>query len=159
MPLLSRNITEWKQTDHLIDKWTEERQEMIVLYYKLSKTQPFKEEILETQEIVADPTELNRFCQILVDYVSVGHFEIFEKISEATTQKNSHWQRAKTLVKSLVNTTKAPMDFSDKYANTSHLTRCENTFKHDLSKLGEELAKRMDLEDNLIKIYLSATKE
>ena len=143
------NASQWGNTDKIIENWLKERQELFILFYRLLKVHPFDEEYLESDvEILQD------FCQILIGYVSAGHFEIFEKIAEANEYTNNGGLNRDLLV-NILKTTITAMDFSNKYENSLDYTE----LKQDLSKLGEALAKRMDLEDALIQSYLEATTE
>lgn len=147
MSWYNSNAAQWGKTDQTIENWLKERQELLILFYRLLKVHPFDEEHLESDvEILQD------FCQILIDYVSAGHFEIFEKIAEANEYTNNGGLNRDLLV-NILRTTVTSMDFSSKYESSLDYTE----LKQDLSKLGEALAKRMDLEDALIQSYLDAT--
>lgn len=149
MPLRKYQTHDLGETDHIVEEWLKERQELLVLYYHLAKTTPFEED-----DFANDKELLTNFCQILTDYVSAGHFEVFEKIAAAS---ELHDADAKSLDRALLvkilRTTNTVMAFCNKHANGTNL----DSINHDLSVLGEQLAARMDLEDDLIKIYLHAT--
>jgi regulator of sigma D len=140
---------QWGKIDKVIDSWLGERQELLILLYRLLKVHPFDDEHLES-----DVEILQNFCQILIDYVSAGHFEIFEKIAEASEYTNNMGLNRDLLV-NILRTTVIAMDFSNKYENIKDYLG----LKTDLSKLGEALARRMDLEDELIQTYLEATSD
>lgn len=141
------NINQWDKTDKVIKNWLNERQELLILFYRVLKVHPFTEEHLES-----DIEILQKFCQVLIDYVSAGHFEIFEKIAEAHEYTKSDGLDRNLLV-NILRTTVIAMDFSHKYENSTNYSQ----LKQDLSNLGEALAKRMDLEDNLLQAYCKAT--
>jgi len=64
----------WGGVSEIIDRWLEERQEMLVQYCALSGLD---------QAVVTDERrgeKLRGLCQILVDYVSAGHFEIYDQL-------------------------------------------------------------------------------
>lgn len=141
MPLRKHQDQQWETIDHIVEEWLEKRQELLVLYYHLSKTTPFAEEQYDN-----DIESLTNLCQILTDYVSAGHFEVFEKISASIDRE---------LGTKILDTTNLIMGFCNHHADGKNLS----TLKQDLSLLGEQLALRMDLEDSLIKIYLAATEK
>lgn len=63
----------WGGVHQLIDRWLKERQELLVHYCDLSDTAR------------GTPSEdlakkLERLCEILVDYTSAGHFEVYEQL-------------------------------------------------------------------------------
>ena len=149
MSWYKRETALWRQVDKSIDLWLNNRQQLLVLLYRLLKVHPFVDEHLET-----DHDSLQTFCQNLIDYVSAGHFEIFEKIAEASEYSDNSGLDRDLLV-SILRTTVTAMDFSSKYEKVVDT----QDLKQDLSKLGEALARRMDLEDELIQTYVRATSE
>lgn len=92
---------------------------------------------------------------MLMDYVSRGHFEIYEKIQEVIEQNTpASKQMQENWLNRLLTSTGACLDFNDKYELTSHFGQLEN----DLSELALQLAQRLDIEDKMIAIY-SQTKQ
>ncbi|MGE3318324.1 MAG: Rsd/AlgQ family anti-sigma factor [Candidatus Berkiella sp.] len=133
-----------------IAKWLLERQECIVTLHHLCSYRPFNP--AKTACILPI---LNEFCEKLMDYVSRGHFEIYEKIQEVIEQNSQISQTMQeNWLSSLLASTGACLDFNDKYELTSHFGQLEN----DLSELALQLAQRLDIEDKMIAIY-SQTKQ
>ncbi len=137
-----------KTSERLIHKWLTARQELIVSLNHLCSLRPFE----KTQKPdVFDA--LQEFCQLLVDYVSMGHFEIYEHIThvvELCQHPMTHVPRC--LLQSLMDTTVVSLDFNDKYQAlglVDHLDR-------DLSALALKMAQRLEWEDELIEIYRMA---
>lgn len=147
MHLLSAPLLDpkWEKTDHLIDQWLQERQKLLVLFNQLCALAPFK-----PQEATAAP--LTHFCQILIDYVSAGQFEVFEKIFEANEQTGSPSLDKESLL-ALFRTTMSALKFSDHYQKTAEYSDLSRA----LSNLGEQIAERMEIEDRLISLYMQAT--
>jgi len=137
---------ESESTDKIIEQWLDERQKLIVLFTKLGSLRPFK------------PKEAMRpllieFCERLVDYVSAGQFEVFEKIFEASgLERNPSPSFNKESLIALLRITMNALDFSDKYTNITDY----NTLEKDLSFLGERFAQRLEIEDQLIALYIQA---
>lgn len=70
---------EWGGSSEVIDHWLEKRQALLVEYVKLASLQPAISSnvtTLPTQE------ELQKFSQHLVDYISEGHFKIYDMVME-----------------------------------------------------------------------------
>ena len=67
---------EWGGTLSVIDNWLEARQGLVVLYCELAGLPPYQRETrcLPVQK------KITQFCQMLLDYASTGHFEIYEQI-------------------------------------------------------------------------------
>lgn len=155
MNLSNRHIEEYKETDEVFTHWLEERQEMLSLYYNLTKSGLFPEEEDNSKQSLED------FCQVLTDYLSACHFEIELKALEAYEKASpKNITIDENLEKKLTGSTDKIMQFVDAYADhakDSQASLANQGFKKDLSDLGVTLAERMDLEDQLIKLYLNST--
>lgn len=125
-----------------IDEWLAERNLLIILYCKLSGKR--------NSNALPCKNQINEFCDVLIDYVSAGHFEVYEQIV-ANCQVNGHSSLAllESLYPQITKTTDVVVSFNDRYSQIgdeallSHLDQ-------DLSLLGEAIAKRVELEDQLI---------
>lgn len=137
----------WGGVSSIIDRWLQERQDLIVLFCHLS----------ETPEVDIQAARMPRFCQILVDYVSAGHFEVFEQLVQEGLDFDDHAALAEseTLFNKIQVTTDSILDFNDKYEETDDL----DTLKADLSALGETLEHRFELEDRMIEVLHVAHKD
>lgn len=134
----------WSGVNDMIERWLEERQAMIVQYCGVSGVHQFSP--------AQSHRRLESFCQILVDYVSAGHFEIYyQLLREAEEFKDGSAELAKSLFPQLNATTEAALEFNDKYSNTQQGEQLEELPDH-LSKLGETLESRFELEDRLIEV-------
>ena len=134
-------------SQELVQKLAAERTEMLVLYCQLAGLEPYgngkSARGKHAQEL------LQKFCQVLVDYIAAGHFSLYERIVNGTERRQQIAQFAEQLYPEIANTTEAALDFNDKYDCGDH---CEITmsFADDLSHLGEKLAARIELEDKLL---------
>lgn len=129
----------------LINQWLSDRQAVIVAFNNLCGFRPFAS---AKQENLHD--SLQEFCYLLVDYVSLGHFEVFEHISDSIDKSGlANVGIPQRILQSLMNTTVASLDFSDKYHQQNKLDTLEN----DLSSLGLSFAKRLEWEDQLLASY------
>ena len=134
----------WGGSFKAIDNWLDERQQVLVLFTELSTTAS------RSPELLPEKTKLQSFCQLLVDYVSAGHFEVYEKIvSRCEENGQASLQLAKHLYPKISQTTDELLEFNDKYS-TEHLDDELERFDQDLSRLGESIVTRLELEDKLI---------
>ncbi|HDR2761341.1 TPA: sigma D regulator [Enterobacter mori] len=135
-------------SNKLVDRWLHVRKHLLVAYYNLVGIKPGKESYMRLNEKALDD-----FCQSLVDYLSDGHFNIYERIireMEGTTP----YLAASKLYPLLEANTQQIMDYYD--------STLENAIDHDnylefqqaLSDLGEALEERFTLEDKLIALVL-----
>jgi|SwirhirootsSR3_FD_contig_71_2433991_length_661_multi_2_in_0_out_0_1 regulator of sigma D len=134
----------WSGVDKLIERWLVERQKVIVQFCALSGVHG-----LAASGNTATRNRLQKFCQLLLDYVSAGHFEIYyELVREAEAFQDGSVEVAKALIPTLNETTAKALDFNDKYAEADASQIA--WLAKDLSLLGEILEDRFDGEDKLI---------
>jgi len=97
-----------------------------------------------------EPSQIQAFCQILMDYLSAGHFEVYDDIAKACEKKGLESQQlANTIYPRISDTTDIALDFNDKYAEVDAEDLLTG-FDNDLSVMGEALEARFALEDELI---------
>ena len=136
-------LTDLKQTQQkyggantIIDNWLPERQDLLVKYCHL----------IQQGSALPQAEEVVEFCQVLVDYLSAGHFEIFEILIEddasGLTLKDELYPR-------LAETTDAALSFNDAFADAISPEQAAKLDKA-LANLGEILEERFALEDELI---------
>ncbi len=129
-------------TRALIDKMLSERQRMLVLFERLAGVEPYADE---------QPNDalLQEFSQILVDYIASGHFGLYERINEGNERRRGVVQLAEQLYPRIANSTQVAVAFNDVYEKTNG-NGISGELTQMLSNLGEELAVRIELEDQLI---------
>ena len=129
-------------TRTLIDKMLRERQRMLVLFERLAGVEPYADET---------PSDdlLQEFSQILVDYIASGHFGLYERISEGKERRRGVVELAEQLYPRIANTTQVVSEGKEGYEKANGESISGN-LSNMLSKLGEELAVRIELEDQLI---------
>ncbi len=127
----------------LTRKLVAERTEMLVLFCRLAGIESYAPEIRPVKKL------LEEFCQILVDYISAGHFALYERIIDGTERRRDVASLAEQLYPAIAETTDAALDFNDRYDRDNHRPMLEN-LPQELSQLGEQIAVRIELEDRLI---------
>ncbi|HBI6864940.1 sigma D regulator [Enterobacter pasteurii] len=135
-------------SNNLVDRWLHVRKHLLVAYYNLVGLKPGKESFMRLNEKALDD-----FCQRLVDYLSNGHFNIYERIIREM-EGTSPFLAATKLYPQLEANTQQIMEYYD--------STLENAIDHDnylefqqaLSDLGEALEERFTLEDKLIALVL-----
>lgn len=134
----------WGGVNTIVDQWLMNRQELLVTYCGLSSVESFD----ETNTDHAQKTRV--LCQHLVDYVSAGHFEVYDQLIQEGKAFNDKAALAKaaTLYQAIDPTTEAILDFNDKYLETDDLS----TLASDLSDIGQHLASRFEAEDQMIEV-------
>ena len=135
-----------QQAYQLIAELQKERQEVWSLYCHIAELVPFSANRTVRKKLV-------RFSEILIDYVSLGHFGVCECLFADADSQDPALSVAKEIYPVLSSTTEAAVSFNDKYENSAATTIFDD-LKQDLSALGESLAKRIDLEDRLCELIL-----
>lgn len=129
-------------TAELINHMLAERKQLLSLLLKVSK---LKDSRLNN----SDGELLEEFCQVLVDYIAAGHFGLYERIIKKQERRKNVSDLALGFYPSIDKTTQSALTFNEKY-NPDNETRKLTDLHVDLSLLGEDLASRIDLEDQLI---------
>jgi regulator of sigma D len=135
----------------ILDRWLIERRELLVKYGELGEIKTFD------GANVSHGSKLQAFCQLLVDYVSTGHFEIFEQLAgegKAFSDRDGLKEGA-DLMEKIQPSTELILDFNDKYLATDDL----EAVSQDLSNIGEALAQRFESEDTMIAVLHDAHLE
>lgn len=129
----------------LIERWLNERQELILLYVAIDGLRQF------TPKGTPIGVKVQAFCQVLMDYVSAGHFEVYDRlISEAKDSDLNTNQVLLRLLSGIQKSTDMAVTFNEIYDSSEHCEEELISLPEDLSSLGELLAERFDLEDQLL---------
>ena len=134
----------------LVDRWLNIRKHLLVAYYNLVGLKPGKESFMRLNEKALDD-----FCQRLVDYLSAGHFSIYERIIH-TMEGNSPLLNASTIWPLLDANTQQIMDYYDSALENAIDQDNVYAFQQALSDIGEALEARFLLEDQLIMLTFEA---
>lgn len=128
--------------EDLLTRWLKERRELLGRYTEIVVTldsAPQANKLIQRQQAL---------CELLVDYVSAGHFEVFnELLNEAESFADGSEELAQQLMPDIGDTTEVILAYEEKYGSGEAYPE---TIKRDLSALGELLESRFVLEDRLI---------
>ena len=142
----------WSGVNDMIERWLEERQSLIVDFCAIGG-------IHENDTDEKRHEHLQQFCQILIDYACAGHFEVYyQLLREAEEFKDGSAKIAQALLPELNENTSSLMVFTDIYAEADSDTDF-SPLANQLSKLGELLELRFEIEDRLIDVMHNAHKE
>lgn len=143
---LEKAKQEWGGSHSAIDSWLQERQELLVIYCKLAGLPPYE----RSDQALPQKNEILEFCQILMDYLSAGHFEIYDDLVKACSEKGpKSLKLAQSLYPKIAASTDIALSFNDDYANANEESLLPK-FDEDLSTLGQSLEQRFEFEDELI---------
>lgn len=139
----------WGGVNHIVDRWLEERQDALVLFCALSEHDQYHPE--------QHGEQVQRLCQLLVDYSSAGHFEIYKQLVAEAREFDDQpaIEAASDLYATIDPTTDVILDFNDKYQEIDDL----DALRGDLSRLGAALETRFSAEDQMIAVLHDAHKD
>lgn len=140
----------WGGVSDIIDRWLLSRQALLVRFCALSEKKAFSEGDNEAGD------NLRQLCQQLMDYVSAGHFEVYEQLIREGKDfgDKTALEECRSLYQGIDGTTDIAVDFNDKYLETDDLS----SLAQDLSQLGEALESRFESEDKMIALLHTAHK-
>ncbi len=133
---------QFEAVENLLTRWLRERRDVLGKYTEIAVTldEGLAADLLEQRQ--------KALCELLVDYVSAGHFEVFHQlVSEAESFGDGSGSLAEKLMPGIGDTTEVILAYEEKYGDGS---AHRETLERDLSALGEVLESRFVLEDRLI---------
>ena len=141
----------WGGVSEIIDHWIDERQKLIKAFMSITTAKLNG----------ALKQDLDRFCSLLIDYLSTGHFEVYEHLlREGDEFNDGSVHSAQAILELIKPSTDAALDFNDDYKAFNEPTFAEiREFSKRLSLLGESLEDRFELEDKLISLLHDAHRE
>ncbi|OKY27577.1 Rsd/AlgQ family anti-sigma factor [Thalassotalea sp. PP2-459] len=143
---LEQSKQRWGGQNQTIDNWLQERQAVLVAYCDLID--------LQNSDSIAQKTpekrKIQRFCQLLMDYISASHFEIFNDVIEQCQKKGpADKQKAEKIFPTLNKSTDLALAFNDQFAEATNIKLPDN-FDLQLSTLGRAMEDRFNQEDQLL---------
>lgn len=141
----------WGGVSEIIDNWLSSRQALISAFVSLPSA-AIGEEL---------NMRLSNFCDLLMDYLSSGHFEVYEQLmlegKEFADGSDAAGEKLLPLIQ--VSTDRA-LDFNDDFTRFDEPSVAEiRDFSTRLSELGESLEERFDLEDKMIALLHESHRE
>ena len=130
------------RTREMVNKWLEERQDVLVLYCQLAGLEPYTPD-KPSKQLLRD------FCQVLVDYIAFGHFEVYDRISRGNERRSGVLKVAEEGYDKGAEVAELAVAFNDKY-DTQEREPPLDELDHDLERLGKELAARIEAEDRVV---------
>ncbi|KJS04060.1 MAG: hypothetical protein VR73_15315 [Gammaproteobacteria bacterium BRH_c0] len=141
-------LQRWKGFDQAIDRWLDERHELIVLLSNFAASRDLSHRTPQLTD------RLQAFISLLIDYISAGHFEFYQQLIEEGREYQDTGAVATgvRLLKIIDASTQQALEFESRYDQSAPLT----DLAADLSELAETLASRFTAEDQMISILHDA---
>jgi len=129
----------WGGVHQLIDRWLSERRELLISYNRLSQAWHAKGQVATSR--------IEEFRELLVDYLSAGHFEIYEQLMhEAEAFKDQQALKLLDTTLPLLHESTQQLMQDEEQLTPLGLANLDQTLGH----AGELLAERFEQEDLLI---------
>ena len=140
----------WGGVSDIIDAWLEARQTLISQFVHFPEHQIDAELNAHVQE----------FCQTLMDYLSSGHFEVYEQLlREGSDFDDGSVEQAQEILPKIQESTDIALDFNDDFSTIEDPTvQMIREFSERLSALGIALEERFGLEDEMISVLHTSHK-
>lgn len=136
----------WSGSHPAIDRWLNERQQLLVHYCQLAGLPPFDKDKQQLPTTAA----IREFSGLLMDYISAGHFEVYDQIILANANEPERMKAmADDLYPLITDTTDIALAFNDAFGEVTDHDDLSNFDTH-LSVLGEAIELRMEFEDRLL---------
>ncbi|MDT0501037.1 MULTISPECIES: sigma D regulator [unclassified Halomonas] len=138
-------LERWGGVHRLIDRWLDQRCELLVDFVELKERCDAELEAVSKERIDA-------FSELLMDYISAGHFEIYPQLREEARafEDDSALQLADRLLERLEMSTGLVLDFDAEYASPGRVRQHLGRLPAWLERLAHGLTERFALEDELI---------
>ncbi|WP_417504158.1 sigma D regulator [Marinomonas gallaica] len=142
----------WGGVHEIIDRWLKSRKALVESYVGLREIGEYTP--TDTPKVLA-------FCELLVDYVSTGHFEVYEQL--ALEAKEFHDEAAleclHKILPELSTNTSIVLEFNDKFDTKEHCNSQLVDLPFALQTLGLLMDERFDYENQLIEELHEAHSE
>jgi len=136
-----------------VDRRRRSREKLETLVSSRTTTLSLLAQLASRQPFTPDPSmekALRQFCEALIDYTASAHFQLYRYIADNRERRQLVNSIADELYPRIVETTDQILRFNDKYESMS-LDNSVQFLAEDLSSLGECIADRILLEDQVIK--------
>jgi regulator of sigma D len=140
--LNQKYATDRRATQGLVAKLLTQRDQVLALMCRLSGVPPFDHE-------KPSAVLVTEFCQLLTDYIAATHFGLYQRLEARTERRRPVLDLAVALCPNIAATTELALEFSEKYCG-DRSQGASADLHADLARLGEVLARRIEMEDRLI---------
>ncbi len=137
----------WGGVSKILENWFSQRQDLIVEFCTISGVHALAAEQSRQPE-----ENLQHFCELMVDYVSAGHFEVYDHLIQEAEAfgDTSALEVARQIYPKISATTESVLTFNDNLALMLDNENSDHSLARELSKIGEVLVSRFELEDALV---------
>lgn len=142
-----------KSIDGTVRKLVGERQEVLVKFCQLAGITASDDELEgDFDDVGFQPgsADLGAFCEVLMDYLGSGHFEIYQRIIDGHERRHGVLRAAQQFYPTIAETTQFLVEFNDKYDHFDGTPDECKALRSDLNRVGKALSLRSDFEDKML---------
>ncbi|HEX5679121.1 MAG TPA: Rsd/AlgQ family anti-sigma factor [Alcanivorax sp.] len=142
----SAALDQWRRIEALLHAWLEQRRRLLVLVCSIQGLEGF-------QRPGSIQTQVREFCQLLMDYISAGHFEIYQELvreARLGATRGGGVNLASRILQQLDPSTEEALSFNEDFDTDDHCLSQLEVLPERLTRLTEMLEERFALEDQLI---------
>ncbi|APX92466.1 anti-RNA polymerase sigma 70 factor [Halomonas sp. 1513] len=138
-------LERWGGVHRLIDRWLDQRRELLVSFVEL-------QEACDIELEAVTKAQIDTFSELLMDYISAGHFEIYPQLREESSAFNDDEALiiADRLLERLDMSTELVLSFDNDYSSPIKCQHNLGRLPAWLDRLAKGLTERFALEDQLI---------
>ncbi|MCG7600405.1 sigma D regulator [Halomonas sp. McH1-25] len=138
-------LERWGGVHRLIDHWLEERHDMLVAFMDLNEACEIDCESVPKERI-------DRFNELLMDYISAGHFEIYPQLREEAKAFDDREALAvaEKLLARLEKSTEMALEFENEFSTPVRCQHFASRLPAWLTRLRKAMTERFALEDEFI---------
>lgn len=135
----------WHVNQRAVERWLEERQQLLIRFCGICQVRPSSELAGRYR------ADFQRFCQLLIDYSSCGHFDIYQRLLQWASRLHNR-DGIQAFLKQhygvISTSTEYIVRFNDNCSECSELRGLTRA----LSRLGEALEARFEAEDAMLEL-------
>jgi len=134
------------------DRRSKAGEKLGALVQSRAKTLSLLTDLASSQPFAPEPKiekALRQFCEALIDYTASAHFQLYRYLADNAERRQRVLDVANSAYPKIVEITDVILRFNDRYEGMS-LENSIDFLAMDLSNLGECLAERITLEDQII---------
>lgn len=137
-------MAQWQRIEALVQHWLQEREQLLHLLCTIRGMRN-----ASSQTPVA--ARVQELCEVLMDYVSAGYFEIYRELAqEARSFNRQQHHVVRNILQRLEDSTDEALAFNDDFDSPEQIAALFNVLPHRVDRLLEKLEDRFALEDQLI---------
>lgn len=138
-------MAQWQRIEALVQEWLRERQELLYLISTIRSASN------RTQPPLRIAKRIHQLCELLMDYISAGYFEIYRELArEARCFERDSQALTRSIMQRLEDSTDEALAFNDDFDSAEQIEKLYVSLPERLSELLEKLEERFALEDQLI---------